>query len=108
MQKKGPTTTSCLGVEVSIAGERIGGGQGRSKKEAQQMAAKDALQKLGNLGVGHWLSRFRWTVVRVTCGFAGHGLRARDARAANLRLGYAGHAALLVLTLFVVRRRHEP
>ena len=45
----GPDHDKLFSVEVSVAGERIGRGKGRSKKEAQQMAAKDALQNLGNL-----------------------------------------------------------
>ncbi len=36
-------------VEVCIAGQRMGWGQGRSKKDAQQMAAKDALENLDML-----------------------------------------------------------
>ena len=36
-------------VEVSMTGESLGRGRGRSKKEAQQMAAKDALERLGAL-----------------------------------------------------------
>ena len=36
-------------VEVRIAGQRMGRGQARSKKEAQQMAAKDALENLDML-----------------------------------------------------------
>ena len=44
--EEGPDHDKIFRVEVSITGERIGRGQGRSKKEAQQMAAKDALQYL--------------------------------------------------------------
>ncbi len=47
--EEGPDHDKIFSVEVSITGERIGRGQGRSKKEAQQMAAKDALQKMGAL-----------------------------------------------------------
>ncbi len=47
--EEGPDHDKVFSVEVSITGERIGRGQGRSKKEAQQMAAKDALQRLGAL-----------------------------------------------------------
>jgi len=36
-------------VEVSITGEAMGTGTGRTKKEAQQMAARDALQRLGEI-----------------------------------------------------------
>ena len=47
--EEGPDHDKVFSVEVSVTGERIGRGQGRSKKEAQQMAAKDALQYLGAL-----------------------------------------------------------
>ena len=47
--EEGPDHDKLFSVEVSVTGERVGRGQGRSKKEAQQMAAKDALQKLGAL-----------------------------------------------------------
>jgi len=43
----GPDHQKMFSVEVLINGNRIGIGQGRSKKEAQQMAAKDALHHLG-------------------------------------------------------------
>ncbi|MBQ5442120.1 MAG: ribonuclease III, partial [Oscillospiraceae bacterium] len=33
-------------AEVHLNGERIGSGSGRSKKEAEQMAARDAMEKL--------------------------------------------------------------
>jgi ribonuclease III len=45
----GPDHAKTFSVEVSVTGDSIGRGQGRSKKEAQQMAAKDALQRLGAL-----------------------------------------------------------
>ena len=45
--EEGPDHEKVFSVEVSIAGETVGAGQGRSKKEAQQMAARDALQGLG-------------------------------------------------------------
>ena len=45
----GPDHDKVFSVEVCVTGERIGRGQGRSKKEAQQMAAKDALQRLDAL-----------------------------------------------------------
>lgn len=45
----GPDHEKVFSVEVTIAGEAVGEGQGRSKKEAQQMAARDALQRLGHL-----------------------------------------------------------
>ncbi len=43
----GPDHHKMFSVEVLIGGERMGFGKGRSKKEAQQMAAKEALEKLG-------------------------------------------------------------
>ena len=45
----GPDHDKVFSVNVSITGETLGSGQGRSKKEAQQMAARDALQRLGQL-----------------------------------------------------------
>ena len=47
--EEGPDHDKVFSVEVCVTGERIGRGQGRSKKEAQQMAAKDALQRLDAL-----------------------------------------------------------
>ena len=47
--EEGPDHDKTFSVEVSMTGESLGNGQGRSKKEAQQMAAKDALQRLGAL-----------------------------------------------------------
>ena len=47
--EEGPDHRKTFSVEVSIAGQSMGAGEGRSKKEAQQMAAKDALQHLGAL-----------------------------------------------------------
>lgn len=47
--EKGPDHDKVFSVEVVITGEKLGDGQGRSKKEAQQMAAKDALERLGAL-----------------------------------------------------------
>ena len=47
--EEGPDHDKIFSVEVSVTGERIGRGQGRSKKEAQQMAAKAALQHLDAL-----------------------------------------------------------
>ena len=43
----GPDHNKTFSVEVSMAGESLGRGRGHSKKEAQQMAAKDALERLG-------------------------------------------------------------
>jgi len=45
--EEGPDHRKEFTVEVVIGGERTGLGRGRSKKEAQQMAAKEALTKLG-------------------------------------------------------------
>ncbi|MEW6750277.1 MAG: ribonuclease III [Candidatus Latescibacterota bacterium] len=47
--EEGPDHCKVFSVEVCITGESIGRGQGRSKKEAQQMAARDALHRLGAL-----------------------------------------------------------
>ena len=44
--EEGPDHDKIFSVEVCVTGERIGRGRGRSKKEAQQMAAKDALKRL--------------------------------------------------------------
>ncbi len=44
--EEGPDHDKIFSVEVCITGQRMGWGQGRSKKEAQQMAAKDALESL--------------------------------------------------------------
>ena len=43
----GPDHRKVFTVEVVVRGERMGMGKGRSKKEAQQMAAKEALKTLG-------------------------------------------------------------
>ena len=45
--EEGPDHRKVFSVEVSVNTEKVGRGRGRSKKEAQQMAAKDALQRLG-------------------------------------------------------------
>jgi ribonuclease III len=45
--EEGPDHCKLFSVEVVVTGEKVGDGQGRSKKEAQQMAAKAALQRLG-------------------------------------------------------------
>ena len=47
--EEGPDHDKIFSVEVCITGQRMGWGQGRSKKEAQQMAAKDALESLDAL-----------------------------------------------------------
>ena len=44
--EEGPDHRKLFTVEVVIKGERMGLGRGRSKKEAQQMAARDALRRL--------------------------------------------------------------
>jgi len=48
-EEQGPDHEKIFSVAVSVTGETLGSGQGRSKKEAQQMAARDALQKLGQI-----------------------------------------------------------
>jgi ribonuclease-3 len=45
--EEGPDHEKVFTVEVAIGGEVMGQGKGRSKKEAQQMAAKEALRRLG-------------------------------------------------------------
>ena len=47
--ERGPDHDKVFSVDVSVTGQTIGRGQGRSKKEAQQMAARDALQSLGEI-----------------------------------------------------------
>jgi ribonuclease-3 len=47
--EEGPEHCKVFSVEVSVTGRLVGQGRGFSKKEAQQMAAKDALQRLGAL-----------------------------------------------------------
>ncbi|MBI2502217.1 MAG: ribonuclease III [Candidatus Latescibacteria bacterium] len=47
--EEGPEHCKVFSVEVSVTGQLMGQGRGFSKKEAQQMAAKDALQRLGAL-----------------------------------------------------------
>lgn len=44
--EEGPDHDKIFSIQVSITGQRVGRGRGRSKKEAQQMAAKDALKRL--------------------------------------------------------------
>ena len=47
ISEEGPDHRKMFSVEVVVSGDRLGEGQGRSKKEAQQMAAKSALMHLG-------------------------------------------------------------
>ena len=47
--EEGPDHQKVFSVQVSVTGDPIGSGRGRSKKEAQQMAARDALERLGQL-----------------------------------------------------------
>ncbi len=47
--EQGPDHEKVFSIDVSVTGETLGSGQGCSKKEAQQMAARDALQKLGQI-----------------------------------------------------------
>ena len=48
-EESGPDHEKVFSVEVSITGQAMGTGTGRTKKEAQQMAARDALQRLGEI-----------------------------------------------------------
>jgi ribonuclease-3 len=47
IRETGPDHQKLFEVELSIQGEVVGVGSGRSKKEAEQQAAKQALQQLG-------------------------------------------------------------
>lgn len=47
--ERGPDHDKIFDVELSIRNEVMGRGMGRNKKEAEQMAAKEALEKLGNV-----------------------------------------------------------
>jgi len=47
VRETGPDHQKSFEVELSIQGEVVGVGSGRSKKEAEQQAAKQALQQLG-------------------------------------------------------------
>ena len=47
VRETGPDHQKLFEVELSIQGEVVGVGSGRSKKEAEQQAAKQALQQLG-------------------------------------------------------------
>jgi ribonuclease-3 len=47
--EEGPDHCKVFSVEVQVTGQAMGHGRGHSKKEAQQMAAKDALERLGAL-----------------------------------------------------------
>jgi ribonuclease-3 len=44
---KGPEHERTFYVEVRLGGRALGRGEGRNKKEAEQMAARHALTKLG-------------------------------------------------------------
>lgn len=44
---EGPEHNKIFNIEVSYRGETVGKGQGRTKKDAEQMAALDACNKLG-------------------------------------------------------------
>ncbi|HEX5038227.1 MAG TPA: ribonuclease III [bacterium] len=46
--EKGPDHDKVFEIELVIRSEVLGHGSGRSKKDAEQMAAKEALQKLAN------------------------------------------------------------
>ena len=45
--EEGPDHNKRFFVEVTLNGQAVGSGSGRSKKEAEQAAAKDALEKMG-------------------------------------------------------------
>ena len=47
VRETGPDHEKLFEVELSIQGEVVGVGSGRSKKEAEQQAAKQALQQVG-------------------------------------------------------------
>jgi ribonuclease-3 len=49
VQEEGPNHARTFSVEVHVNGSRQGGGSGRSKKEAEQNAAREALEELGVL-----------------------------------------------------------
>ena len=49
LDERGPDHEKVFSVDVSVTGQTIGRGQGRSKKEAQQMAARSALKSLGRI-----------------------------------------------------------
>ena len=44
---KGPEHNKHFATIVSVNGKHIGSGEGRTKKEAEQQAAKSALEKMG-------------------------------------------------------------
>ena len=46
VSESGPDHDKTYGVEVSVNGEISGSGEGKTKKEAEQMAAKNALAKI--------------------------------------------------------------
>jgi ribonuclease-3 len=46
--EEGPDHEKQFTVELTVRGEPVGRGTGRSKKEAEQMAAKEALERLGH------------------------------------------------------------
>jgi len=51
-REMGPDHEKLFEVEILIRGERYGVGVGKSKKEAEQMAAKHALEKLREVKTG--------------------------------------------------------
>src|SRR2546430_2488503 len=51
-RETGPDHEKLFEVEILIRGERYGVGVGKSKKEAEQMAAKHALEKLREVKTG--------------------------------------------------------
>ncbi|MBI3398189.1 MAG: ribonuclease III [Deltaproteobacteria bacterium] len=52
MSENGPEHNKIFDVEVIINSEKFGRGQGRTKKEAEQQAAMETLERLKRLGTG--------------------------------------------------------
>lgn len=48
IDETGPDHARVFVMEVSVGGKAVGVGRGRSKKEAEQMSAKAALEKMDN------------------------------------------------------------
>jgi ribonuclease-3 len=48
----GPDHRKLFQIEVSVRGEVVASGSGASKKEAEQEAARQALERLRNLEIG--------------------------------------------------------
>jgi ribonuclease-3 len=52
VKERGPDHQKEFTAVVTIAGERLGSGTGRTKKEAEQQAAREAFEALGSPGSG--------------------------------------------------------